>query len=157
MQKITPFLWFEGQAEEAANFYVSVFKNSKINNVVKLENTPGPVDSLVVSFELDGVTFNALNGGPQAGFKFSPATSFVINCDDQEKVDHYWEKLGEGGKYSVCGWLDDKYGITWQVTPTILDKLMSDPDKEKADRVTQAMLKMAKLDIATLQAAYDGK
>lgn len=157
MQKITPFLWFDTQAEEAAKFYTSIFPNSKINETSRYkENTPGQAGSVMtVSFSLDGQEFTALNGGPV--FKFTEAVSFYIHCRDQAEVDHYWEKLSAGGEKSQCGWLKDKFGVSWQVVPDILVKLMSDPDPVKAGRVTQAMLKMTKLDIAELQKAYDQK
>ena len=155
MQKITPFLWFDNNAEEAANFYVSVFKNSKVLNIARYgEVGPGPKGTVMtVEFELDGQEFVALNGGPQ--FKFTEAVSFVVNCDTQEEVDYYWERLSEGGEKSRCGWLRDKFGLGWQVTPTILGKLLADKDQEKADRVMQTMLKMDKLDIEPLQRAYE--
>ena len=156
MQKITPFLWFDNNAEEAANFYVSVFKNSKVLNIARYgEVGPGPKGTVMtVEFELDGQEFVALNGGPQ--FKFTEAVSFVVNCDTQEEVDYYWERLSEGGEKSRCGWLRDKFGLGWQVTPTILGKLLADKDQEKAKRVMQTMLKMDKLDIEPLQRAYEG-
>lgn len=152
-QKITPFLWFDTQAEEAANFYVSVFENSKIGKVSRYgEAGPGPKGSvMVISFQLEGLEFTALNGGPH--FKFTPAISLMVNCDTQEEVDHFWEKLSEGGRKDRCGWLQDKYGLSWQIVPTALSRLMSTPDREKANRVMQAMLKMDKLDIATLERA----
>ena len=155
MQKITPFLWFDNNAEEAANFYVSVFKNSKVLNIARYgEVGPGPKGTVMtVEFELDGQEFVALNGGPQ--FKFTEAVSFVVNCDTQEEVDYYWERLSEGGEKSRCGWLRDKFGLGWQVTPTILGKLLADKDQEKAKRVMQTMLKMDKLDIEPLQRAAD--
>jgi predicted 3-demethylubiquinone-9 3-methyltransferase (glyoxalase superfamily) len=155
MQKITPFLWFDNNAEEAANFYVSVFKNSKVLNIARYgEVGPGPKGTVMtVEFELDGQEFVALNGGPQ--FKFTEAVSFVVNCDTQEEVDYYWERLSEGGEKSRCGWLRDKFGLGWQVTPTILGKLLADKDQEKANRVMQTMLKMDKLDIEPLQRAYE--
>lgn len=155
MQKITPFLWFDSQAEEAMNFYVSIFKDSKINRVTRYgeagPSTPGTVMS--AEFTLNGTDFYALNGGPV--FKFSPATSFFIHCETQEEVDHYWDKLLEGGKPSQCGWLDDKFGVTWQVVPDALGRLLNGPDKRKANNVMKAMMKMIKLDIAKLQEAYD--
>jgi predicted 3-demethylubiquinone-9 3-methyltransferase (glyoxalase superfamily) len=156
-QKITPFLWFDNQAEEAMNFYTSVFKNSKINQVARYgEAGPGPAGSVMTaSFELNGQEFIALNGGPH--FKFTEAISFVIDCENQEEVDYYWNKLLEGGNESQCGWLKDKYGLSWQVVPTILSKLIGSADRQKANRAMQAMLKMKKIDIATLQNAYDGK
>jgi predicted 3-demethylubiquinone-9 3-methyltransferase (glyoxalase superfamily) len=155
MQKITPFLWFDSQAEDAMNFYVSIFKNSRINRVARYgeagPGTPGTVMS--AEFTLDGVDFFALNGGPV--FKFSPATSFFIHCETQEEVDHYWTKLGEGGKTNQCGWLDDKFGVTWQVVPNVLGKYLNDPDKKKANNVMKVMMKMTKLDIAPLKEAYE--
>ena len=156
MQKITPFLWFDNKAEEAANFYVSLFKNSKILNVARYsEAGPGPKDSVMtVEFELNGLEFIALNAGPT--FKFTEAISFVVDCETQEEVDYYWERLSEGGEKSHCGWLKDKFGLSWQVTPTILGKLMTDNDSEKAKRVMETMLQMDKLDIEPLQRAYEG-
>ena len=157
MQKITPFLWFDNQAEEAANFYVSIFKNSKILTVTRYgEAGPGPkVSAMTVVFQLDGEEFIALNGGPQ--FKFTEAISFVVNCENQWEVDEFWEKLSEGGEESMCGWLKDKYGLSWQIVPTILGKLMSDPDPQKSKRVMEAMLKMRKIVIDDLKLAYEGK
>jgi len=156
MQKITPFLRFDNNAEEAANFYVSVFKNSRLLKVARYSDAgPGPKGTVMtVEFELDGQEFVALNAGPT--FKFTEAISFVVNCETQEEVDYYWERLSEGGEKSHCGWLKDKFGLSWQVTPTILGKLMADKDQEKANRVMQAMLKMDKLDIEPLQRAYEG-
>jgi predicted 3-demethylubiquinone-9 3-methyltransferase (glyoxalase superfamily) len=155
MQKITPFLWFDSQAEEAMNFYVSIFKDSKVTRVSRYgeagPGTPGTVMS--VEFTLNGTNFYALNGGPV--FQFSPATSFFIHCETQEEVDHYWNKLGEGGKPNQCGWLDDKFGVTWQVVPNALGRYLNDPDKKKAKNVMQAMMKMTKLDVAKLQEAYE--
>jgi len=155
MQQITPFLWFDNQAEEAMNFYLSIFKDSKANRISRYgeagPGTPGTVMS--AEFTLNGTNFYALNGGPV--FQFSPATSFFIHCETQEEVDHYWNKLGEGGKPNRCGWLDDKFGVTWQVVPNALGKYMNDPDKKKAANVMQAMMKMAKLDIAKLTEAYE--
>ncbi len=157
MQKITPFLWFDGQAEEAMNFYVSIFKNSKILSVNRYpKGAPAPEGSVMTaSFELNGLKFVALNGGPM--FKFSPATSFVVDCENQQEVDYYWDKLGEGGKPNRCAWLDDKFGVTWQIVPKQLGELLSDPDPVKAGRVMQAMMQMTKIDIAELQRAYDAK
>ena len=157
MQKISPFLWFDGKAEEAAEFYSSVFPNSKIGDILRNgPDGPGPEGSvLTVAFELDGQKFTALNGGPH--YKFSPATSFVVNCETQDEVDYYWEKLSAGGKTMQCGWLDDKYGVTWQVVPSVLVKMLQDKDAEKARRVMQTMMQMVKLDIKPLQQAYDGK
>ena len=156
MQKIAPFLWFDTQAEEAANFYVSVFKNSKLGKIARYsEAGPGPAGSaMTVAFELDGLAFTALNGGPY--FKFTEAVSFVISCADQAEVDHYWDRLLEGGSASQCGWLKDKFGLSWQVVPTRLSELASDPDSAKVARVMGAMMKMIKLDIATLEAAARG-
>ena len=156
-QKITTFLWFDGNAEEAANFYCSVFKNSRILNVVHSGDTPGPKGSvLVVDFELDGQNFTALNGGPQ--FKFNESISLVIHCDTQDEIDYYWEKLtSDGGQESMCGWLKDKYGLSWQVTPSILPELFRDDDQAKLDRVMKAVMTMRKLDIATMQKAAEGK
>jgi predicted 3-demethylubiquinone-9 3-methyltransferase (glyoxalase superfamily) len=157
MPKITPFLWFDGKAEEAMNFYVSVFKNSKVLRVSRYgEGGPGPKGAVMsATFRLDGQGFFALNGGPQ--FTFSPAISFFVNCETQQEVDELWEKLSEGGKKERCGWLKDKYGLSWQIIPSALGKLMGDKDAEKAKRVMQAMLQMDKIDIARLQQAYDQK
>ena len=155
MQKITPFLWFDSQAEEAAKFYVSIFKNSKIVSVDRYGDAgPGPKGTVMIAtFQIDGQEFVALNGGPR--FKFTEAISFVVNCETQEEVDYFWEKLSAGGEKSRCGWLKDKYGLSWQVVPTILDKLMRDKDAQKTGRVMQAMLQMDKLDIKTLKQAYE--
>jgi len=155
MPKISPFLWFDTQAEDAANFYTSIFKNSKIGKISRYpEGAPAPKGSVMtVAFTLDGQEFTALNGGPL--FKFTEAISFVVNCDSQEQVDHYWSKLLEGGEDSRCGWLKDKYGLSWQIIPTVLGRMLSDPDPQKAKRVMEAMLGMAKIDIAGLQKAYD--
>jgi predicted 3-demethylubiquinone-9 3-methyltransferase (glyoxalase superfamily) len=155
MQKIKPFLWFDTQAEEAANFYVSIFKNSKILSVARYGDAgPGPKGSaMTVSFELDGQEFVGLNGGPH--FKFTEAISFAVVCKSQEEVDDLWRKLTEGGQEVQCGWLKDKFGLSWQITPEILPKLLSDPDPQKSSRVMQAMMKMEKIDIAALQRAYD--
>jgi predicted 3-demethylubiquinone-9 3-methyltransferase (glyoxalase superfamily) len=157
MQKITPFLWYDTQAEEAANFYVSIFKESKILGLTRYgEAGPGPKGSvLTVAFELEGQKFTALNGGPH--FKFTEAVSFVVNCASQEEVDYFWEKLLEGGgQESQCGWLKDKYGLSWQVVPNVLPELLQDKDPEKANRVMQAMMKMVKIDIETLKRAAEG-
>jgi len=157
VQKITPFLWFDGQAEQAANFYVSVFrKNSKILEVARYgEAGPGPKGSVMtVAFELEGQKFTALNGGPQ--YQFTPAVSFVVNCATQAEVDEYWKKLAEGGQEVACGWLTDKYGLSWQIVPTRLMELITDPDKKKAGRVMQAMLQMKKIDVAALERAARG-
>lgn len=152
MKKITPFLWFDTQAEEAMNFYVSVFKNSKVLGVSR-----GPDGKVfTVSFELDGQEFIGLNAGPQ--FMFNEAISMFVNCEDQAEVDKLWTKLtADGGEESMCGWLKDKYGLSWQIIPKQLGELMGDPDPAKAQRVTQAMLQMKKIDVAGLQRAYDQK
>jgi predicted 3-demethylubiquinone-9 3-methyltransferase (glyoxalase superfamily) len=152
MKKITPFLWFDTQAEEAMNFYTSIFKNSRVLGV-----TPGPNGkAMSVNFELEGQEFIGLNAGPQ--FKFNEAISFLVDCKTQEEVDELWEKLtADGGEESMCGWLKDKYGLSWQIIPTALSEMLSDPDPEKAGRVMQAMLKMNKIDIEGLQQAYDGE
>src|SRR6266849_8679771 len=139
MQKITPFLWFDGKAEEAMKFYVSIFKNSKILGANQ--------------FQLEGQKFLVLNGGPQ--FTFTPAVSFFINCETQQEVDELWEKLSEGGEKSKCGWLKDKYGLSWQIIPSVLGRLLQDKDVQKANRVMKAMLQMDKIDINRLQQAYD--
>lgn len=156
MPKITPFLWFDTQAEEAANFYARVFPNSKIVTVARYgEAGPGPKGSVMtVAFELDGKPFLALNGGPH--YKFTEAISFTVDCKSQEEVDSYWSKLSAGGQEAPCGWLKDKFGLSWQVTPTILGEMMSDRDPAKSKRVMEAMLKMKKLDIAALKKAYEG-
>jgi predicted 3-demethylubiquinone-9 3-methyltransferase (glyoxalase superfamily) len=155
MQKITPFLWFDNQAEEAAEFYVSIFKNSKIVGVTRYgEAGPGPKGSaMTVKFELEGLEFIALNGGPH--FKFTEAISFSVDCKTQEEVDEFWRRLSEGGEEGQCGWLKDKYGLSWQVNPRILGEMLSDPDPEKSKRVMEAMLKMKKIDIGRLKQAYD--
>jgi len=155
MQKITPFLWFDGKAEEAMNFYVSVFKNSKVVRVSRYGAAgPGPKGTVMsATFQLDGQDFFALNGGPQ--FTFSPAISFFVNCETQQEVDELWEKLSEGGEKSKCGWLKDKYGLSWQIIPSVLGRLLQDKDVEKANRVMKAMLQMDKIDINRLQQAYD--
>jgi predicted 3-demethylubiquinone-9 3-methyltransferase (glyoxalase superfamily) len=154
MQKITPFLWFDSQAEEAANFYVSIFENSRIGNITRYgEAGPGPKGTAtLVTFELDGQAFLALNGGPQ--FAFTPAISLFVNCETQEEVDELWEKLSAGGRKDRCVWLQDKYGLSWQIVPTALGKLLSDPDAEKSNRVMKAMLQMDKIDIKRLQQAH---
>ena len=156
MQKITPFLWFDNQAEEAVNFYTSIFKNSKILNVARYgEVGPGPKSSVMtVAFQLDGQEFIALNGGPD--FKFTEAISFVVSCKTQEEVDDLWERLSEGGEKIQCGWLKDKYGLSWQIVPTILGEMMSDPDPAKSQRVMETMLQMKKIDIEGLKKAYTG-
>jgi len=156
-QKITPFLWFDNNAEEAANFYTSIFKNSSINSKsYYTEAGPGQKDTvMVVSFSLNGQNFTALNGGPI--FKFTEAVSFVVNCDSQEEVDHYWYKLLEGGQESQCGWLKDKFGLSWQIVPVRLMELLQDKDPEKRNRVMQVMMKMIKLDVPTLEKAASGE
>jgi predicted 3-demethylubiquinone-9 3-methyltransferase (glyoxalase superfamily) len=156
MQKITPFLWFDGQAEEAMNFYTSIFKNSKVGRVTRYgEAGPGPRGTVMTAtFELEGQEFMALNGGPQ--FKFSPAISFFVSCKTQGEVDELWNKLSAGGKTERCGWLTDKFGLSWQIIPTILGELLHDKDPEKSQRVMQAMLQMDKIDIAVLQRAHSG-
>jgi predicted 3-demethylubiquinone-9 3-methyltransferase (glyoxalase superfamily) len=155
MQKITPFLWFDGKAEEAMNFYVSIFKNSKVLSVSRYgEGGPGPQGSVMTaSFQLEGQTFTALNGGPM--FTFTPAISFFVSCETQREVDELWEKLSEGGEKGRCAWLKDKYGVSWQIVPTALVKLLSDPDPAKSKRVMQAMLQMDKIDIEKLRQAYE--
>jgi predicted 3-demethylubiquinone-9 3-methyltransferase (glyoxalase superfamily) len=160
MQKITPFLWFDDQAEEAANFYTSLFKNSKIGRIFRnteevAEKTGGPVGSvLTIEFEIEGQKFVALNGGPL--FKFNESVSFVINCETQEEVDYFWEKLTvDGGEESACGWLKDKFGLSWQVTPTVLIDMLNDSDEKKSGRVMHAMLQMQKIDIKALKDAYE--
>jgi len=157
MPAITPNLWFDTQGEDAAKFYVSIFPNSSIDNVSHYGEAgprePGTV--LTLDFTLDGTRFTAINGGPE--FSFDEAVSFLIPCKDQDEIDHYWKRLlADGGQESQCGWLKDKYGLSWQVVPTVLDEMIADPDKEKAERAMKAMLGMVKLDIAELQRAFDG-
>jgi predicted 3-demethylubiquinone-9 3-methyltransferase (glyoxalase superfamily) len=154
-QKITPSLWFDNQAEEAARFYTSVFKDSKITNLTRYgKSGPGPEGSvLTVTFELAGQEFIALNGGPE--FKFTEAVSFTVNCETQQEVDEFWQKLSEGGEPGQCGWLKDRYGLSWQIVPTALQAMISDPDPEKADRVMSALMQMQKLDIGRLKQAYE--
>jgi predicted 3-demethylubiquinone-9 3-methyltransferase (glyoxalase superfamily) len=155
MQKIAPFLWFDGKAEEAMNLYTSIFKNSKVCDVVRYGDAgPGPKGSIMAcTFELEGQEFMALNGGP--GFTFSPAISFFVKCETQEEVDELWARLSEGGEIQQCGWLRDKYGVSWQIVPTVLGRMLQDKDAGKAKRVMQAMLKMKKLDITLLKQAYE--
>lgn len=155
MQKITPFLWFDDNAEEAMNFYVSIFENSKIKNVARYgEAGPGPKGTVMTgTFELDGQEFMALNGGPH--FKFTEAISLFVNCETQEEVDELWEKLSEGGSKSQCGWLKDKFGLSWQIIPKVLGELMNDPDPVKSQRVMNAMLQMTKIEIKGLRVAYE--
>jgi predicted 3-demethylubiquinone-9 3-methyltransferase (glyoxalase superfamily) len=164
MQKITPFLWFDREAEEASKFYTSIFKNSKIGRILrygekaaKISSTGRPAGSvLTVELEIEGQKFVALNGGPR--FKFNESISFVVNCETQQEVDYFWEKLTtDGGEESQCGWLKDKFGLSWQVVPTVLIDMLHDKDSEKSERVTGAMLQMKKIDIEILKAAYGGK
>ena len=156
MPKLTPSLWFDTQGEEAAKFYTSLFPNSRIVEVTHYgEAGPRPVGTVMtVTFELDGQEFVALNGGPE--FTFDEAISFVIECKDQAEVDHYWNSLAEGGEEGPCGWVKDRFGLSWQVTPSVLDKMIADPDREAAQRAMAAMLQMQKIDIAELQRAFDG-
>ena len=151
MQKITPFLWFDGNAEEAMNFYTSIFRNAKVGSISRYgEAGPGPAGSvLTASFELEGLQFTALNGGPH--FKFNEAISFHVACESQAEVDYFWDRLGAGGQIQQCGWLKDKFGVSWQIVPTALPRLLGDPDRTRANRVMQAMLQMKKLDIAALE------
>ncbi len=161
MPKITPFLWFNDNAEEAAKLYTSIFKNSKITGVTRYdkagaEATGQPEGSaMTVSFQLDGIEFTALNGGPS--FKFTEAISFVVDCKDQAEVDYFWDKLSQGGEKGQCGWLKDRFGLSWQIVPTGFVELISDPDPEKSQRAMKAMMKMSKLDIEALKRARDGK
>ncbi len=164
MQKITPFLWFDDQAEEAAKFYTSTFKNSKVGKILRygeeaarVSESGRPVGSvLTIEFEIAGQKFVALNGGPQ--FKFNESVSFVVNCETQDEVDYFWAKLtSHGGEESACGWLKDKYGLSWQITPTVLIDMLHDKDPPKAERVMKAMLEMKKIDIEKLKVAYAGK
>ena len=161
MQKITPFLWFDDKAEEAVNFYVSIFKNSKITGITRYGEAGSEVAGrpkgtiMTIAFQLEGQEFVALNGGPV--FTFSPAISFVVNCETQEEVDKLWEKLSEGGEIEQCGWLRDKYGVSWQIVPTILGEMLQDKNAEKSERVMKAMLQMKKIDIKGLEQAYQQK
>jgi predicted 3-demethylubiquinone-9 3-methyltransferase (glyoxalase superfamily) len=164
MQKITPFLWFKDNAEEAAKFYTSIFKNSKIGRILRYSEEVAEVSQsgqpagsvLTIEFEIEGQKFVALNGGPE--FKFNESISFVVNCETQKEVDYFWEKLtADGGEESQCGWLKDKFGVSWQVTPTVLIDMLHDKDPEKAERVMNAMLQMQKIEIPKLKAAYGGK
>jgi predicted 3-demethylubiquinone-9 3-methyltransferase (glyoxalase superfamily) len=162
MEKITPFLWFDHQAEEAVKFYTSIFKNSKVGRVLRYDEQAAkaagrPVGSvLTIEFEIEGQKFVALNGGPQ--FKFNESVSFVVNCDTQKEVDYFWEKLtADGGRESACGWLKDKFGLSWQITPSVLIDMLHDKDAEKSERVMNAMLQMQKIDIESLKEAYAGK
>jgi predicted 3-demethylubiquinone-9 3-methyltransferase (glyoxalase superfamily) len=156
MQKISPFLWFDSQAEDAMNFYTSVFRNSKVLSVMRYGDVgPGPAGTVMsATFVLDGLEFIALNGGPQ--FSFTPAISFFVTCRTQEEVDEVWEKLSAGGEPQQCGWLKDKYGISWQIVPAVLGEMLQDKDAAKSRRVMEAMLQMKKLDIAALDHAYAG-
>lgn len=155
MQKIHPFLWFDNQAEEAMNFYVSVFKNSKAGSVTRYpKGSPGPEGQVMTAeFQLEGLQFTALNGGPN--YKFSPAISLYVDCQSQEEVDRIWNRLLEGGQVQACGWITDKFGVTWQIIPEALPRLMTDKNPKKAEAVMQAMLKMKKIDANVLQQAYD--
>lgn len=166
MQKITPFLWFDDNAEEAANFYVEVFgkifKDSKILNLARYQEAAEEVSGkqagsiMTISFLIGGETFTAINGGPN--LQFSGAVSFVVSCETQDEIDYFWEKLGEGGETGQCGWINkDKFGVTWQIVPTVLEKLMSDPDKQKSNRAMEALIKMEKLDIGELTRAFEGR
>jgi predicted 3-demethylubiquinone-9 3-methyltransferase (glyoxalase superfamily) len=164
MQKITPFLWFDDNAEEAVKFYTSIFKNSKVGRILRYSEEVAKVSQsgmsagsvLTIEFEIEGQKFVALNGGPQ--FKFNESISFVVNCETQKEVDYFWEKLtSDGGEESQCGWLRDKFGVSWQITPTALIDMLHDKDSEKSERVMKAMLQMQKIDIEKLNAAYRGK
>ncbi len=162
MQKITPFLWFDNNSEEAVNFYVSIFKNSKVGKVTRYNEASAkaagrPEGSVMTAeFQLEGQNFVAINGGPH--FKFTEAISFVVDCRSQEEVDYFWEKLtADGGQESQCGWLKDKYGLSWQITPRVLIEMIGDKDPQKAQRVMEAMLQMKKIDIPTLKRAYEGE
>jgi predicted 3-demethylubiquinone-9 3-methyltransferase (glyoxalase superfamily) len=162
MQKITPFLWFDHQAEQAAKFYTSVFKNSKVGKILRYDEASakaagGTVGSvLTIEFEIEGQKFTALNGGPQ--FKFNESVSFVVYCQTQDEVDYFWQKLtADGGQESECGWLRDKFGLSWQVTPTVLIEMLHDKDPKKSERVMNAMMQMQKIDISKLKAAYAGE
>jgi predicted 3-demethylubiquinone-9 3-methyltransferase (glyoxalase superfamily) len=157
MQKITPFLWFDGQAEEAMNHYVSIFKNSRITGVTRYGDAgPGPKGTVMsVTFQLEGQEFIALNGGPE--FKFTEAISLFVNCETQEEVDELWAKLSEGGEKQRCGWLKDKFGLSWQIIPAALGRMLQDEDPERSKRVMEAMLQMDKIEISRLQQAYDGR
>jgi len=157
MQKITPYLWFDGEAETAANHYVSIFKNSRIIDITRYgEGGPGPAGTvMLVTFELEGQRFAGLNGGPE--FTFNEAISFHVDCKTQDEVDDLWERLSEGGEKGPCGWLKDKFGVSWQIVPSILGELLGDPDPEKSRRAMTAMLGMGKLDIKALQDAHAGR
>jgi predicted 3-demethylubiquinone-9 3-methyltransferase (glyoxalase superfamily) len=163
IQKITPFLWFDNQAEEAASFYTSIFTNSRITGVTRYDEAGAKASGrpagtvMTVAFQLEGQEFVALNGGPH--FEFTEAISFVVNCESQEEIDHYWEKLSAGGdvKAQQCGWLKDKYGVSWQIVPRMLGQLLNDPDPAKSRRIMEAVLQMKKIDIETLRRVYDGE
>jgi predicted 3-demethylubiquinone-9 3-methyltransferase (glyoxalase superfamily) len=161
MQRITPFLWFDQQAEEAANYYVSIFKNSRIGGVTRYDEAGAKASGqpkgsvMTVEFELEGQPFTALNGGPH--FKFTEAISFVVHCETQAEVDHFWEKLSAGGQEIQCGWLKDRFGLAWQVTPTVLLEMLQDKDPKKAQAVMAAMLQMKKISIEPLRRAYEGR
>lgn len=161
MQRITPCLWFDNQAEEAVNFYTSIIKNSKILTITRYGDAGAEVSGMpkgsvmTVTFQLQGLDFIALNGGPL--FKFTPAISFMIYCDSQDEIDNLWEKLSEGGEKEQCGWLKDKFGLSWQIIPAVLNEMMKAPDPEKSKRVMEAILRMTKLDIKELKKAYDQK
>ena len=161
IQKITPFLWFDTQAEEAVKFYTSIFKNTRILATTRYNEASSRVSGrqkgsvMSIVFQIEGQDFTALNGGPV--FKFSPAVSFVVSCKNQEEIDYYWERLSEGGKTNQCGWLEDRYGVTWQIVPAILTKMLQDNDETKVARVTKAFLEMKRFDIATLKQAYKGE
>jgi predicted 3-demethylubiquinone-9 3-methyltransferase (glyoxalase superfamily) len=156
MQRIVPFLWFDGQAEEAMAFYTSVFPNSRVVSVTRYgSDGPGPEGTVMVGqFELEGQTFYALNGGPE--FSFTPAVSFFVNCETQEEIDELWARLTDGGEEVECGWLKDRYGVSWQIVPRVLVGMLGDPDPEKSSRVMKAMISMVKLDIGALREAYEG-
>jgi predicted 3-demethylubiquinone-9 3-methyltransferase (glyoxalase superfamily) len=160
MQKITPFLWFDGQAEEAASFYTSLFKDSRVVGVSRFSEALAaasgmpPGAAMTVTFELAGQQFTALNGGPQ--FKFTEAVSFFVSCESQAEVDYFWERLSEGGEEQPCGWLKDRYGLSWQIIPTVLMEMLQDEDGARSQRTVQALLQMKKIDISALQRAYEG-
>jgi predicted 3-demethylubiquinone-9 3-methyltransferase (glyoxalase superfamily) len=155
MQKITPFLWFDGKAEEAMNFYTSIFKNSRVLDIMRYgEAGPGAKGTVMsVTFQLEGQEYIALNGGPQ--FSFTPAISFFVNCETQEEIDQFWDKLSEGGEEQGPGWVKDKYGLSWQIVPSILGEMLNDTDTKKSQRVMEAMLQMSKIDIKILKQAYN--
>ncbi len=161
MQKMTPCLWFDGQAEEAANYYASIFKNSKVGRISRYSDAVAEVAGqpagsvMTVDFELEGQEFLGLNGGPM--FKFTEAVSFMVNCETQEEVDEFWAKLSEGGETQPCGWLKDRFGLSWQIVPAVLMKMIHDPDRAKGERVMVALMDMKRIDIAALERAYDGR